>query len=136
MKGDDILKQFLSGLGVLSSGYLFLYLMVIGTQHPPIGYALKFVRAFETVAQWLFIIAVVVAVLFSSLAVISHFKNKKHMEHERQKAMRQKEEWQRQKETMDAEEAKLNKIKLEQEKIASEQRQQELNQLRIKKRTT
>ncbi len=47
--------------------------------------------------------------------------------------MRQKEEWQRQKETMDAEEAKLNKIKLEQEKIASEQRQQELNQLRIKK---
>ncbi len=135
MKDDDILKQFLSGLGVLGGGYLFLYLVVIGTQHPPIGYALKFVRAFEVVARCFFIIAAIVAVLFFTLAIVIHFKNKRKQECERLAQIKQEEEWKRLRAIEAQEEAHQKKIKVEQEKLAIELRQQELEQMRIKKET-
>lgn len=135
MKDDDILKQFFSGFGVLGGGYLFLYLVIIGTQHPPVGYALKFVRAFETTARWLLFIIVVVAVLFFMLAIAGHFKNKRQKDCERLARIKQEEERKRLRAIAAQEEAKHNRIKLEQEKLAIELRQQELEQRQTKKET-
>lgn len=135
MKDDDILKQVFSGIGVLGGGYFFLYLVIIGTQHPPIGYALKFVRAFETVARWLFTLAVVVAILFIALAIIGYFKNKRKQERERLAQIKQEEEWKRLRAIEAQEEAHQKKIKVEQEKLAIELRQHELEQMQIKKET-
>lgn len=135
MNDDDILKRFYSGLGVFGSGYLFLYLVIVGTQHPPIGYALKFVRSFETTVRWLLFTVAVVAVLFFMLAIVGHLKSKRQQDRERLAQIKQEEEWKRLRAIAAKEEAKQNQLKQEQEKLAIELRQQELNQLRIRKET-
>lgn len=135
MDSDDILKRISQTIGVFGGGYLFLYLVIVETQRPPIGYALKFVQIFEAVAKWLFVIAVIIAVLFFMLAIIGHVKSKKQLEREQQESIKQKEEWERQKSIREAEEAKQKELKLEQEKLARELRQQELEQRQIKKET-
>jgi hypothetical protein len=51
-------------LAAMGWGFFFLYFIIIYTQHPPLGYALSFVRIFEATVKWLIYVAAVIAALF------------------------------------------------------------------------
>lgn len=87
---DDIFERFIKSIGIVLGGFLFLYVMIVTTQKPPRGVALKIVNAFEFVAKGLFYIALVVGISFFLATLIDDHLTKKRFKEEEEERVERK----------------------------------------------
>ncbi len=79
---DDIFDRFIKSIGIVFSGFLFLYCLIITTQKHPRGIALKIVVVTEFVAKGLFYIGLGIGIIsFITVLIGNHMtKNRTKME--------------------------------------------------------
>lgn len=111
---DDVLEHLGKSIAIMLGGFLFLYLMIVATQNHPVGIALMIVRTTETLAKWIFWLAIAVASFFLILSGIEYYRMKKRQE----KELKQKEILARQEKlrAIEKEVQRLEEVKILEEK--------------------
>ena len=88
---DDIYERFIKTIGIMFGGYFFLYIMIVTTQKPPRGIALKIVIAFEMIAKGFFYIALVVgASCFLAALIDNHLTKKRIYQEQKERIERER----------------------------------------------
>lgn len=133
MDDDDIIKRLWQSVLLVIALWVLNYLMIVGTQKHPTAYALAIVQITEQVFHWLKVVGGISVISTGPIFLFSHFRKERQKERERLAELKKNEEWKQRHEQEAVIEAEREKQKSEQRQIEKDKRQEELNQLRLKK---